>query len=87
MNNNIVKGKWDEIKGEIRKAWGGLTGDELEKTNGNMESIGGLIQQRYGLAKDDVQRKLSDIVNRHAEQTKAGLRSSNDRAENSSAKY
>jgi uncharacterized protein YjbJ (UPF0337 family) len=60
-NENVVKGKWMEIKGDVRKAWGKLTDDELEKTKGDMQAIGGLIQQRYGQTKDHYEKKLSDI--------------------------
>lgn len=61
MNEHTVKGKWLEIKGEIQKAWGNLTDNELEKTKGDMKAIGGLIQQRYGEAQDHSQKKLSEI--------------------------
>ena len=47
LNENTIKGKWLEIKGDIQKAWGKLTDDELEKTKGDMKAIGGLIQQKY----------------------------------------
>jgi uncharacterized protein YjbJ (UPF0337 family) len=60
-NENKVKGKWLEIKGEVRKAWGKLTDDELEKTAGDMNAIGGLIQQRYGDAQEKYEQKLSNI--------------------------
>ncbi len=64
MNQDIIQGKWTEIKGEIRKAWGNVTGDELEKTKGNLDSISGIIQQRYGQRKEDVSDKLNTIVGR-----------------------
>ena len=62
MNDDIMQGKWKEIKGEIRKMWGNVTGDELEQTKGDMTSISGLIQQRYGHKKDEVSEKLNGIV-------------------------
>ena len=83
MNDNMIRGKWDEIKGEIRKTWGGLTGDEIERSHGNMETIGGLIQQRYGLAKEEVTKKLSEIFNRHADDAKSSLRNENQQAQDS----
>lgn len=64
MNENTIKGKWLEMKGDIQKAWGKLTDDELEKTKGDMKAIGGLIQQRYGEAQETYSKKLSDIFNR-----------------------
>ncbi len=62
MNDDIFKGKWTEVKGEIQNAWGKLTSDELESVKGNLSSIAGLIQQRYGEAKDVVAEKLSQIM-------------------------
>lgn len=64
MNQDIIKGKWTEIKGEIRKAWGNVTGDELEQTKGDLTSISGIIQQRYGAKKEEVSEKLNSIVSR-----------------------
>lgn len=61
LNENTIKGKWLEIKGDVQKAWGKLTDDELEKTKGDMKAIGGLIQQRYGKAQEGYSQKLSDI--------------------------
>lgn len=62
MNSDIVKGKWQDIKGEIRNVWGKITDDELESVKGNLTSIAGLIQQRYGEAKDVVSEKLNRIM-------------------------
>ena len=80
MNENILKGKWDEMKGEIRKTWGKLTDSELEQAKGDVTSISGLIQQRYGLAKEDIAQKLSHISSKYGEQAKEKLRGSNDEA-------
>jgi uncharacterized protein YjbJ (UPF0337 family) len=65
MNEQTLKGKWTEIKGDIQKTWGKITGDEIEQTKGNLKSISGLIQQKYGMAKDEVSTKLNDLVGRY----------------------
>lgn len=67
MNQDLINGKWTEIKGEIRKMWGNVTGDELEQSKGNLTSIAGIIQQKYGHKKDDVSLKLDQIVSRFSE--------------------
>ncbi|HEY8271752.1 MAG TPA: CsbD family protein [Pseudobdellovibrionaceae bacterium] len=64
INENAAKGKWLEIKGDIQKAWGNLTDDDLEKTKGDMKAVGGLIQQKYGQAQESYSKKLSDIFAR-----------------------
>jgi uncharacterized protein YjbJ (UPF0337 family) len=64
MNENVIKGKWLEIKGDLQKAWGKLTDDDLEKTKGDAKAISGLIQQRYGEAQEKSSAKLSEIFSR-----------------------
>ena len=73
INENTVKGKWLEIKGEVQKAWGKLTDDELEKTKGDMKSISGLIQQKYGEAQEKSDTKLSEIFKKFETQKDAAV--------------
>ncbi len=64
MNENIIKGKWQEIRGDIQKAWGRLTNDELEATKGDAKAIAGLIQKKYGEKEEGYKNKLNDIFRR-----------------------
>lgn len=84
VNQNILKGKWTEIKGEVQKAWGKLTNDELEQTKGDLTAIKGLIQQKYGRTQEDYSQKLSGIFDRFsaerdqaAESVKESLKAKN----------
>ena len=61
LNENAMKGKWTEIKGEIQKTWGKLTDNELEETKGDVLAIKGLLQQRYGETQKVVAKKISDV--------------------------
>lgn len=69
MNNEVLKGKWKEIKGEIITQWGKMTDDEVEQTTGNLISITGLIQQKYGEKKEEIENKLSSIVAKFSHET------------------
>ncbi len=64
MNKETLPGKWKELKGEIRNQWGKLTDDEIESTKGNLTAISGLIQQRYGDAKESSSEKLNSLFAR-----------------------
>ena len=70
MNQETMQGKWQEIKGEIRTKWGKLTDDDLEATKGNLESIAGLIHQRYGDAKEAVSEKVVSIFDSFSKDSK-----------------
>ena len=61
LNEDVAKGKWLEIKGEVRKAWGKVTDDELEKTKGDSMAIAGLLQQKYGEASSKYEGKVAEI--------------------------
>lgn len=62
MNENIFKGKWKEIKGEIVRSWGKITEDELEQTKGDLTKISGLVQQKYGETQESVRERLNKFV-------------------------
>ncbi len=74
MNEQFIKGKWKEIKGEIQKQWGKLTNDELEQTKGDMTAVSGLIQQKYGQAKDDVSKNLADLTGKYTQRPVENLK-------------
>ena len=62
INEETIKGKWLEIKGEVQKAWGKLTDDELKQTKGDVKSIAGLVLQKYGEAGEIFHKKFTEIT-------------------------
>ena len=62
MNADVLKGKWLQLKGKVRSQWGKLTEDELDQINGNSEQLVGLLQERYGYAKDRAQREVDTFL-------------------------
>jgi uncharacterized protein YjbJ (UPF0337 family) len=66
-SKNVMNGKWMEIKGDIQKAWGTITNDELEKTKGDLKSIRGLIQQKNGGSEESYAKKLDGIMEKYPE--------------------
>lgn len=61
MNNDIIKGKWNQLKGQIQTKWGKLTSDDLTVVNGERQELVGRIQQRYGITKDEAERQVKDF--------------------------
>ena len=58
MNWDQIQGKWTELKGEARAHWGEITDDELAEARGDREQIIGLIQQKYGKAREEAAREV-----------------------------
>ncbi len=58
MNEDIIKGKWNQFKGDVQKKWSKLTDDQLDQVNGNRTKLLGTIQESYGIAKDEAEKQL-----------------------------
>lgn len=65
MNEDTVEGDWKQMAGRIKAKWGKLTDDEIQEAEGNSEYLIGKLQERYGLAKEQVEENLKDIGYHH----------------------
>jgi uncharacterized protein YjbJ (UPF0337 family) len=61
MNEDIAKENWKQLAGRIKAKWGRLTDDEIQESQGNTDYLIGKLQERYGLAKEQVEENLRDI--------------------------
>lgn len=62
MNMDEIKGQWTQLKGRAREAWGDLTDDEIAQTKGDREQLIGLVQERYGKARDVAEKEVDDFL-------------------------
>ena len=60
MNNDILEGKWKQLKGSVQAKWGEITDDEFDQVKGNRERLIGLVQEKYGKKKADVRKEVDD---------------------------
>ena len=58
MNWDRIEGNWKEIKGKAKQKWGALTDDDLMSIEGGRDKLEGLLQQRYGYAKDKARQEI-----------------------------
>ena len=58
MNWDEIQGNWEQVKGKVRSQWGKLTDDDIEVAKGKRTELLGLLQSRYGRAKEDAEREL-----------------------------
>ncbi len=58
---DIVKGKWKQIRGKSKEWWGKLTDDDLDVIDGKRDRLIGKLQERYHYNKD----RATLEVNRH----------------------
>lgn len=60
MNQDVLKGKWNQLKGNVRKQWGKLTDDDVDQIQGDSEILLGRLQERYGRTKEEAQREVDN---------------------------
>ncbi len=61
MNTEQLKGKWTQLRGEVKKQWGKLTDDDLDRIDGERQKLVGLLQEKYGLAKEEAERQVDQF--------------------------
>ncbi|EXU76460.1 MULTISPECIES: CsbD family protein [Erwinia] len=60
MNKDEASGNWKQIKGKVKEKWGKLTDDDMTVVEGKRDQLVGKIQERYGYAKDQAEKEVSD---------------------------
>jgi uncharacterized protein YjbJ (UPF0337 family) len=62
MNEDILKGKWLEIKGRAKEKLAKLTDNDLGEFEGKSEKLLGLLQKKYGYIRDKAEPEYKDSV-------------------------
>lgn len=62
---DILLGKWHEVRGKVRQQWGKLTDDDVTRLSGKMEELAGLLQQRYGYSKAQAELEINKWLSDH----------------------
>ena len=66
MNSDVLKGKWKEMKGKVKEQWGKLTDDDLDRIEGRSDQMIGLLQQRYGYAREKAEEEYNRFTSTFA---------------------
>ena len=65
MADDVLKGRWRQLKGEVKSQWAKLTDDDLLSVEGSFDKLVGRIQERYGYEKNQAKREVDDFLMRH----------------------
>jgi uncharacterized protein YjbJ (UPF0337 family) len=61
MNWDRIEGSWKQLKGQAKEKWGKLTDDDLDVVEGKRDQLLGLVQKKYGLAKEEAEKQLEEF--------------------------
>ena len=78
-SQDLFASKWQQMRGTLRSWWGKLTDDDWERISGQKDRLIGMLQEKYGYAKDmairEVERRFQEY-NSHSSRSSEGLGSS-----------
>jgi uncharacterized protein YjbJ (UPF0337 family) len=57
-NRDTLSGQWKQLRGTLKSWWGKLTDDDLERIAGYKDRLIGMLQEKYGYARDMAQREV-----------------------------
>jgi len=58
MNEDVFAGQWKQMRGELKSWWSRLADDELDLIGGHKDKLIGLVQERYGYAREHAEQEV-----------------------------
>jgi uncharacterized protein YjbJ (UPF0337 family) len=58
LNQDIFAGRWKQMQGQVKTWWSKLTDDDLHWIGGQKDRLVGLIQERYGYAREEAEQEV-----------------------------
>src|SRR5215510_12354324 len=69
MNPDILAGKWKQMRGDLKTWWGKLSDDDFERIGGQKDKLIGLIQERYGYAREQAEQEVERHLQEYGDKT------------------
>lgn len=69
MNKTVLDGKRHQLQGALREQWGRLTDDDIRILMGRLESLGGMLEERYGYSRATAEAEVNDFLERSGYRT------------------
>lgn len=65
MNWDSIMGQWKQVKGTMRQDWAKFTDDDIEYIAGSRDKFVGKLQERYGYAHEDAEKRADEFAKRY----------------------
>jgi uncharacterized protein YjbJ (UPF0337 family) len=62
MTDDILKGKWKQLRGSVKEKWGELTDDELDQIEGRRDQLVGKLQEKYGYTRMEAEKQIDRFL-------------------------
>lgn len=58
------EGRWDQLVGKAKGLWASVTDDDLLKAEGDYDRLVGVVKERTGKTREEIEKQLEDPVSR-----------------------
>jgi transketolase len=65
FDTEILMSKWKEVSQEAKKKWDSISEKDLEKVKGNAVAMVSLIQEKFGISKEDAAKKVEELLQKY----------------------
>jgi len=62
FNQDVLTGKWKQVRGKAKQLWGKLTDNDLDRISGRFDELVGLVQERYGHTREQAQKEVERFI-------------------------
>src|SRR6266481_8447057 len=80
MNRDVLAGKWKQMRGEVKTWWGKLTDDDVDRIDGQKDKLIGLLQERYGYAREQAEQEVERRLEEYGDKTGGAVASMSAKA-------
>lgn len=67
MKSEIMRTRWEQVRGQVQAWWSRLTEDDLDRIGGHKDRLVEVILERYGFSRSyvsaEVDRRLNSFLN------------------------
>jgi uncharacterized protein YjbJ (UPF0337 family) len=65
MSDEQAASEWKEFAGMVKQEWSELTDEDLTVIKGKADELAGVIQQRYGVDREEAERQIDSFKRRN----------------------
>src|SRR6266404_7615931 len=80
MNRDVLAGQWKQMRGELKTWWGKLTDDDVDRIAGQKDKLIGLLQERYGYAREQAEQEVERRLEEYGDKTGGAVASMSAKA-------
>ena len=62
VNQDILSGKWKQVRGRVKQWWGKMADDDLDYINGSVDALVGKVQEQYGYNREQAEKEVTRFM-------------------------